>query len=1214
MRILLLLLTLFLVSAQADIYFPVNTPDRADILADVLQSITYFTDTDQVDTNSVSGAQYFFNILYYVSVIGIAYLTLQLGFSAMNGDLTGGIKRYLIYLISIVFIQMLIYGPRDRAIIQTYSGTNYSIVEVNYFMGHIISAFLGFRNMIGSMADDAYNIPDPSDNIMSGGTNGLGYYGAQSALNRLPLSARLSNGTDKELPLLFNAYVKDCILLPLQANGSVGSGANTYTEAELLDSEQITAVLGSVASDSEFVTYAGNTYTCKAFYENNASVSPPGLAFQDRLGNYSQRIDVNGSKSGSALAYITTLYTDSNSALASASSVREAVMQATLSNAFNRSFAALGVSGQVASSAAAQSIADMQYQGMTSAVYYADQIPRLSFLMFVIMVAATPFMFIFLMFPGTFTILKNFTQTLVWVTMWEPMASILGIFQDRYLADQYRAMNIDTFNDILRITPSNLIDISSEAGTMAGMAGMMFVMIQGLSWLLINGSGVQMGNLLGSIASNFKQFNSGDAQAQTAAMHEERAMLSEAFGKQIGMREMLTYKARAGAANFAAETVGLMNTFGQESQGAAVAMTTSGAVRSTLAHSKDRAFSNRITSDFAKTAGEILGAEDAGATTGKTNTYRNTDTAAKMTENKVTQETSSNIAQYTASPTYTYNDIGTEKGTWRHFSDFGEMARYIDKHGNLDIAKIASTGIFNADFKATQDIQNAEQLAAMSGKGKEEVAQLNARMQFMSKKGQIEAVKDFYNVDADGATAIIASMSGLNSAIQTAKTFTDTDGMSKQEIRNAVETQNAQRSDSLQATHQVNESIDKKQNDLKEQLANNQKEQKTVQKQLNASQNRNISPEAKQLFSELHDTREKYNAMVKGGVKADNAVEFAAVAKELNRLETQTNGAESPEEYTTNQRKENNNNEVQGELQALSKEMNEVYINPANKNINGEFTPEAKKKIESIKAKQSALADQRESKNEDVDNDVKQMHDLQKKIEALHQEEEHIKKKIEQTNTVERAQQALIDYNASNTEANIGFVEYLEKKGMTPSEIKKIQAMQQAQDGFAQANALPLLGKALAKAFEGTDALDRVQEAAKGDDAIYQRIKNGTAEDSDYAQLTRDAKGLENNQIKTIVDGTKLTMSVTNDGEARASTLDSSSTFNAGTHFNVNHMDSIAGMFGSAYQSQTEIMVRSGVSKALNFVTSIPIKAAGEAAKRALTDKIKSSTKNIGGH
>jgi len=610
----LFLLLISAAAANATVWNIVVTKDEhVDILYTIIEGINYFFG---IDNANAAGALEYLSIVKFVLVLGTLWALIQLAMAAMSGNATMGFKHYFMYLFMVFTVAVLIYGPRSQVLIQTRDGSNYQTAkDVPMVFAFTLSMFTKLRYELTEITHDAFNIPDPTDNFVTGDAS-LGYYGGQINIASSPMNLKFSK-KNTELATMFERFGRDCVILPLNA----GVGGSTKMSTLLNSKNTFNAIAPTITGfPSELITYNGITGTCQQFWDSNDTFGTGFVGLKSKIEEFQEsNFDTNSTtksryeKIGNSLAYFGALI-NNDTALANASAVKASITQAVLSNEFRSVFAKMGVAGQVASDGAAQTMANMQLNGISTGMFVAQQLPRAGFLLFALMVASTPFLLAFAMFPGSASILLNFLKTLLWISLWEPMGNILGIFQDYHFANVLKENGITTVGSVVAMTPNNIIDISSEAASLAGIAGGLYVAIQGLSWMLITGSGQMIGNLMGSIGQSFQSHANADAQLQTRGEMQQSALLSKNLGRDVSLREMYHYNASTQAAQMSGQTMGTMTVHGTNALGAASSVAGTTGINSSFGMALDKSMARSMSGfDNAANTGGNKGTQDGHA-------------------------------------------------------------------------------------------------------------------------------------------------------------------------------------------------------------------------------------------------------------------------------------------------------------------------------------------------------------------------------------------------------------------------------------------------------------------------------------------------------------------------------------------------------------------------------------------------------------------------
>jgi len=147
-----------------------------------------------------------------------------------------------------------------------------------------------------------------------------------------------------------------------------------------------------------------------------------------------------------------------------------------------------------------KTLAEQNQTNLATAGYMAKILPYVQMTMRAILYGFFPFVFIVIILPGGLGVLKSYGQTMAWIELWGPTAAIVNMFvnlqAESQMSDQYTSTGL---------TMIGATEMMSEANTIAGIAGMLYLSIPALTWLILKGSGQMLGNLTGSISSGFSK-------------------------------------------------------------------------------------------------------------------------------------------------------------------------------------------------------------------------------------------------------------------------------------------------------------------------------------------------------------------------------------------------------------------------------------------------------------------------------------------------------------------------------------------------------------------------------------------------------------------------------------------------------------------------------------------------------------------------------------
>lgn len=643
-KLLFFLLLIFIpglaeAAVTPDYYIVLGTETQAAIMNHIITSLNVFFGYDA--TVATTAVRYY-KMLEFVVILGVAGALVRLTLGSLGGGAGIAAKGYVIYLLSVVFILGIAYGPTSVVMVQTKHNTTYSVHTLPMLMAFTFSAFTTLQKELNDMSESAFNIPNPTDNVfVEGASEGLGYAGGEIELARAYKTATF--GTERELSSQWDAYVRDCFLLPASAQPG---GDKLLTT--LFSSTNIRSDLNPTQTGfgEELITWNGHTGRCKDFWnDNGASTTAFDLSYSgldSAIQKFEDNVTSTGryNKLGGALGYLGALVADNNN-IPSAAAIKSAVSQAVLSNEYSSTFRSMGIAGQVMADGAEQANADVQLNGISSGLYMAEQLPMTAFLVFALMMSAFPFVLAFALLPGALKVLMNYSQTLLWISLWGPMANILGIFLDfRFdqLAQEYM-YGVDP-NGVLSLTPDKFIDVSSEAASIAGLAGYLFISVGALSWMLVTGSGQMLGNMMSSFSGAFQNRANADSQSANSEEMRKTGLLSAEMGESISQREMLQYEANMRAGDAAGATGGMMHSFGRNGSVGAITSSHTGAVNGAVGMGESIAKAEKLgNGGMGNTAGRIQGAKAGAAYGAEASTLGSEEKAAKVGANNAVNQT-----------------------------------------------------------------------------------------------------------------------------------------------------------------------------------------------------------------------------------------------------------------------------------------------------------------------------------------------------------------------------------------------------------------------------------------------------------------------------------------------------------------------------------------------------------------------------------------------
>jgi len=571
MKKILFLLLLFTTSIfAAETYeLLVNTPQEVGMYTALLESIHYFF-------HGETGSNYF-SLLRTIVLFGTIMTMIKVAGNiaqSESGAKPQSVMAIASYQVFIVFMLLTLFGREANIVIRHPESLTFNVSPlIPDVFAYTISFFSGLNYKMTLIAESsfstlrnqgiktAYTAESYSENP-SYGMTGLGYAGLPTILSRLALDAKKSlkiESSGRTMQEISRPYLKDCVILPIMANnpqviGEVLHSNNFYSTVD----PTVLSGAYNVETANLLMKYGTTGYiTCQEGYDMMTdfinllkSDFPKDRNLENAAIYYLNQLQQGDFSGGtfSTSAGTTTL-------AAAAAAAKETQINAQLNlDAFNV-YKDLGSQGVIAASGEAAALTDLQQNGSTMGMFMARYLPVFSSFIFMIMIAAFPFMFAFALMPGGWSIMVQFVKTLAWISLWSPMAAILNFFIDYRMVERITESGVNGF---ISSNPdmTKLVDISSEAALMAGLAGYLYMMVPALSWMLVTGSGVMLSNITGALGGAFQKHGNADAAAEAAATKGAAEMAD------TSVAEMSYYQTGAKMAASSAEFQGQKNVYG----------------------------------------------------------------------------------------------------------------------------------------------------------------------------------------------------------------------------------------------------------------------------------------------------------------------------------------------------------------------------------------------------------------------------------------------------------------------------------------------------------------------------------------------------------------------------------------------------------------------------------------------------------------------------
>lgn len=620
MKKIFLLLVFLGVSAYADTSYQllVNTAQEVGIYTALLESIHFFF--------YGSTAENYMSLLRTVVLFG-AIVTMTKVAQGMASNVSGhsgsgaNIMSIAAYYGFVVFMLLTLFGKESSIVVRhPESGTIDVSPKIPDIFAYTISFFSKLNYSMTKIAEESFTSlrGNGSQNVYESNTSslnpaygmtGLGYGGLGTELADLTKKTQLSEMAlpdGSTIAAEASKYMSDCVITPLSANNEedVSKILNSNSFFSKIDPTVIqtdyginTATLLMRFGPSGYETCSDGYNHMKTFVTDLKNHYPRNLQKMTAALYYTTLLQ-EGSITGGSFSTTASTSTLAGSAAISQDTMINAAMNLSALNAYKD----LGAQGYVAASGESAALTDLQQNGSSTGIFMARYLPIFSSFVFMIMIAAFPFMFAFALMPGGFSIIVQFVKTLAWISLWSPMAAVLNFFIDYRMVERMSANS----NGVLLSNPSmsKLVDISSEAALMAGLAGYLYMMVPALSWMLVTGSGVMLSNITSSLGGAFQKHGNSEAVTQAA---EQKGAADQA---DTSVAEMNYYKSGAVMAkessSFMAQDKVYGNNFDQMSRDESKAQT--------IGMAKQRGAGSMMTMDGASGGGAHFGKMEGAAT------------------------------------------------------------------------------------------------------------------------------------------------------------------------------------------------------------------------------------------------------------------------------------------------------------------------------------------------------------------------------------------------------------------------------------------------------------------------------------------------------------------------------------------------------------------------------------------------------------------------
>ncbi|MGB2552798.1 conjugal transfer protein TraG N-terminal domain-containing protein [Campylobacter sp. MOP51] len=359
----------------------------------------------------------------------------------------------------------------------------------------------------------------------------------QSAAGILTLDFKYLGEKTSSVSSVMNSIKNDCILTP---GSKTASDTNSIIYA-VQNTGDIRRTLNDYFSDEAALTMYPNPTSNKAvdlgsavvdgikpknfLMSVNGEIKTCGAVWADTNSVLNQLMTSNSLECSHGLKEILTpnnlaFFTGDKTATISTPQMHNILINAALLNTVLEK--KYNIPSEI-SFATGKSIAQQTNQFVGTGFYMAKMIPILQMGLRAIFYAFIPFTFLVIIMPYGTRVLAQYLKSIIWVELWSPMAAILNMFiLEGSIGKFYEAYHMNGIN------ASNALHVYNDAFAVAGVAGYLYLSIPALTWLVLRGSAMMIGNILQGLASRAQSnFDTQTINQDLQAMMASRMINSE---------------------------------------------------------------------------------------------------------------------------------------------------------------------------------------------------------------------------------------------------------------------------------------------------------------------------------------------------------------------------------------------------------------------------------------------------------------------------------------------------------------------------------------------------------------------------------------------------------------------------------------------------------------------------------------------------------------
>ena len=227
------------------------------------------------------------------------------------------------------------------------------------------------------------------------------------------------------------------------------------------------------------------------------------------------------------------LYSLTKSDNASAPIMNEIAINSALISAYRNANSSSKIATDI-SFASGKSSAEFVLNSIGTGAYMAKMLPYMQMGIRAVLYAFFPFVFLIMLLPGGFAVIKSYLQSMLWVELWSPVAAILNMFLSYFTIDNTAA--IYQSEGVSMLSQANIV---SDANMLASVGGYLYASVPALTWLILKGSAQMLGSITGGMASGFsKNLNSDSIRRDLGKAKQAELTSTKTGGAVNGIAQM----------------------------------------------------------------------------------------------------------------------------------------------------------------------------------------------------------------------------------------------------------------------------------------------------------------------------------------------------------------------------------------------------------------------------------------------------------------------------------------------------------------------------------------------------------------------------------------------------------------------------------------------------------------------------------------------------